>query len=232
MIRRELARYLRVLADAAAPAQAPAAGAAPDHCPMGRMDCREEEGGFFIDIDGTPIFTCSRGSHALDMAPGLTLPQAKSALFALGAKLLRVDERSAPVLSAPAAQVAMDVLTSLFQGCGNHGCRVKPPKQGTNGPCRCSDRLLCARESWDAAEWTRAAQVANPKRWCWVSWGKETGRPLNVFDYYPGDGGSAVELVYMEASHPVPAPTGTDYPKNTGIIIESPGTGEGETGKQ
>lgn len=59
----------------------------------GPMNCREEEGGFIIEIGDWPIFTCSRGSHSLDMAPGLTLPQIKSALFALGAELLRVDER-------------------------------------------------------------------------------------------------------------------------------------------
>jgi hypothetical protein len=81
---------------------APSQGAESPY--SGAMDCREEDGGFTIEIGGKPIFTCSRGSRALDMAPGLTLPQAQSALFALGALLLRVDER-APVPAAPAAPV-------------------------------------------------------------------------------------------------------------------------------
>jgi hypothetical protein len=73
---------------------------------MGRMECREEAGGFLIEVDDKPIFTCSRGSRALDMSPDITLPLAKSALFALGAKLLRVDERATPVAGSPAGSIA------------------------------------------------------------------------------------------------------------------------------
>lgn len=35
---------------------------------------------------------------------------------------------------------------TLTHGCGNHGCRIKPPTgQGTNAICQCSPRKLSAR---------------------------------------------------------------------------------------
>ena len=171
------------LAALAAPAQEPAAQPAPEHFPMGRMNCREEEGGFFIDIDDKPIFTCSRGSHSLDMAPGLTLPQAKSALFALGAKLLRVDERSAPGSAAPAAPVldAAGMVACPF--CGQRGAvNSLPHYRAGCWNARCvayvGGTMYRTEEAAVAAWNTRAAQPGSAStgtaRECWVLFNDKT----------------------------------------------------------
>lgn len=60
------------------------------------------------------------------------------------------------------------ILRRIEEGCGNHGCVIRDPIVGTNGPCRCSPRdfvqTLRGIADWLEREYA-GERFAHGRRW-------------------------------------------------------------------